>query len=140
MHLIRLVNYGHSYNDAEELFNLLASFPLQQSTFHLFKPRRNILKWPKADKQRSKLKQLHLLQYCPEVGTVKGYFHSGISNPIHFKFHPTDGLRKEESEINNDSSKTACSLCSSATSSAIGSDGNGNYDYCLIFKSMCLII
>ena len=56
MHLVRLVNYGHSYQSAQDLFELLKEFPLRNSSYHLFKPCRNLLSWPVIDKTTSGLK------------------------------------------------------------------------------------
>ena len=93
MLLARLVNHGHSFKNARDLFHLLAAFPLERSSFHLFQPRRDLLTWPKADKPNSKLKQLSLLKYDEESNQVKGEFHSGISVPIPYCLDCREGLK-----------------------------------------------
>ena len=93
MHLVRLVNYGHSYQNAEDLFKLLKEFPLQRSSFHLFKPCRNLLTWPAVDKKTSKLKRLHLLKFDSEREKAFGFYHSNVSTPIEYLTHKKEGLR-----------------------------------------------
>ena len=93
MFLRRLVNHGHSFKNAKDLFDLLAAFPIERSSFHLFQPCQNLLIWPRADKSNSKLKQLSLLKYDKESKQVKGEFHSGISVPIPYCFDCREGLK-----------------------------------------------
>ena len=93
MHLVRLVNYGHSYQNAEDLFDLLLQFPLQRSSFHHFKPHRNLLSWPVINKATSKLNRLHLLQFDAEKQTAYGKHHSNVSIPIEYRTHKMEGLR-----------------------------------------------
>ena len=93
MLLSRLVNHGQSFKNARELFNLLASFPLQRSSFHLFQPQRDILTWPKADKGKSKLKQLSLLKFDIKTKKVTGERHSGISIPMNYCLDCNEGLK-----------------------------------------------
>ena len=101
MHLVRLVNYGHSYQTAEDLFDLLSLFPLSRSSYHLYKPKRSLLKWPRPNTKTSKLNQLHLLQYCQEVQDaeyhstkLEGRIHSDLSKPIEYRFHSKEGVQK----------------------------------------------
>ena len=93
MHLVRLVNYGHFYKDAKDLFELLKEYPLQRSTFHLFQPCRNLLTWPVVDKKASKLKSLHLLRFDSEKEKAFGQYHSDVSIPIEYSTHKSEGLK-----------------------------------------------
>lgn len=101
MHLVRLVNYGHSFANAESLFLLLQEFPLNQSTYHLFKPNRKLLKFPKPDgdqKNKSNLNSLHLIQFDPGTGKAVGKYHSHIGTDINYSYHSTKGLQKGRNE------------------------------------------
>ena len=92
MHLYRLVNYGNSFNDSESLFLLLQAHPLNRSVYHLFKPQRKILKFPKPDNPQ--LKRLHLLQYDLDCGEAIGKIHSDIGTSLKLYSHGTEGLSK----------------------------------------------
>ena len=105
MHLVKLVNYGHSYQNAEDLFTLLKEFPLQRSSFHLFKPCRNLLTWPAVNKKTSKLKRLHLLKFDSEREKAFGFYHSNVSTPIEYLTHKKEGLRIMKSRENDNSQK-----------------------------------
>lgn len=94
MHLGRLVNYGHSYQNAEDLFNMLSNFPLQYSFFHLFKPMRNKLPIPTPNDKAS-LSNFHLIRFDATKGIAKGRYHSEFSIDQIFETHQTEGLRKE---------------------------------------------
>ena len=93
MLLTRLVHHGHSFKNARDLFKLLAAFPLQRSTFHLFQPRRDLMIWPQADKTKSKLKQLSLLKFDLPTQKVTGERHSGISVPVNYCLDCNEGLK-----------------------------------------------
>ena len=93
MHLVRLVNYGHSYQSAQDLFELLKEFPLRNSSYHLFKPCRNLLSWPVIDKTTSRLKKLHLLEFDPKQQKAFGKLHSNVSTKIEYFAHKKEGLR-----------------------------------------------
>ena len=93
MHLARLVNYGHSYQGAEEIYRLLRRFPLQYSEFHLFSPQRNLLIWPKP-KQNTTLKQFYLVEYDRESQEASAKYHSGHGTSIMFDTHTKEGLKK----------------------------------------------
>ena len=93
MHLVRLVNYGHSYQSAQDLFELLKEFPLKNSNYHLFKPCRNLLSWPVVDKTTSKLRKLHLLEFDPKQQKAFGKLHSNVSTKIEYISHKKEGLR-----------------------------------------------
>lgn len=86
-HLKRLVNYGHSYSTAEELYNLLVKFPLRHTEFHLYLPkRRHLIDWSttKAIDDLS-LKSFYLMTYDVESRCTKAYYHSRHSKGIHLK-------------------------------------------------------
>ena len=121
MLLSHLVNHGHSFKNAKDLFNLLASFPLQRrSSFHLFQPQRDILTWPKADKGKSKLKQLSLLKFDIKTKKVTGERHSGISIPMNYCLDCNEGLKLvsrgrskrnvKSSPVDKKNGKFTCSL------------------------------
>ena len=93
MHLVRLVNYGHSYQSAKDLFELLRVFPLRSSSYHLFKPRRNLLTWPVIDKTMSKLRKLHLLEFDSKKQKAYGKLHSNVSTKIEYYVHKKEGLQ-----------------------------------------------
>lgn len=110
MHLVRLVNYGHSFQTANDLFDLLQQFTLKRSTFHVFKPQRNLLSWPTINKTTSKLNRLHLLEFDAEKQKAFGKFHSNVSIAIEYRTHKNEGLqivntrkRKEKTDDNDDS-------------------------------------
>ena len=75
MHIGRLVNNGHSFDGAEDLFNLLSKFPLQHSFFHLFKPKRKKLPIP-TPKDKTALSNFHLITFDNESGIAKCRYHS----------------------------------------------------------------
>ena len=114
MHLLRLVNYGHSYQSAKDLFDLLQQFPLQRSTYHLFKPHRNLLSWPAINKKTLKLKRLHLLEFDSEKQKAFGKYHSDVSTSIEYCTHNKEGLQimqktqRKGSKNSDDSSWQGC--------------------------------
>ena len=93
MHLVRLINYGHSFEGAEELYNLLVRFPLQHSEYHLFRPNRNLLSWPKP-KAASQLKKAYLTLYDHEKQVAHTKLHSKISTASLLNRHRLEGLKK----------------------------------------------
>ena len=93
MHLLRLVNYGHSYQGAKEIFDLLRLYPLQSCVFHYFNPKRDILQFPEP-KQGSNLAQFYLLQFDHEKGKAFAKWHSEIGTKVAFDVNGIEGLRK----------------------------------------------
>jgi len=93
MHLLRLVNYGHSYQGAKEIFDLLRLYPLQSCVFHHFNPKRDILQFPEP-KQGSNLAQFYLLQFDHEKGKAFAKWHSEIGTKVPFDVNGIEGLRK----------------------------------------------
>ena len=91
MHLARLVNYGHSYEQAEDLFNLLSTYPLQHSFFHLFKPKRGKLPFPTPTSKE--LSNFYIVEYDNDKGVAVGRYHSKVGKDIHFEAHKTEGLK-----------------------------------------------
>ena len=96
MHLTRLVNYGHSYEGAEDLFDLLSNYPLQHSFFHLFKPKRKLLPFPKPQNNDAGLSNFHFIEYDRDNGTAAGKYHSDVGTKTQFQSHPIDGLIKKK--------------------------------------------
>ena len=94
MHLSRLVNSGHSFEGAEDLFNLLSAFPLRHSFFHLFQPQRHKLRIPEPSNQAKDITNFYLMEYDRDQGVCIGQFHSEVSVKMHFKIHNTEGLKK----------------------------------------------
>lgn len=92
MHLARLINYGHSFDGAEDIYNLLVLFPLQYSEFHYFDPKRNLLTWPEAS-AAAKLASYYIVNYKREERIAVGQFHSGLSTPVILDVHQTEGLK-----------------------------------------------
>ena len=99
MHLVRLVNYGHSFEGAEELYNLLVRFPLQHSEYHLFRPNRNLLNWPKP-KATTQLKKAYLVQYDCEEQIAHRKIHSKIGCAALLIRHRSEGLKKPPKKSN----------------------------------------
>ena len=93
MHLSRLVNHGHSFEGAEDLFNLLSEFPLQHSFYHLFKPQRKSLRIP-APTAVTELSNFHFTQYDQEQRIAKGKYHSLYGTDEIFKCDRIEGLKK----------------------------------------------
>ena len=93
MHLMRLVNYRHSFEGAEELYNLLVRFPLQHSEYHLFRPNRNILSWPKP-KATTQLKKAYLTVYDREKQIAYRKIHSKIGCAALLNRHSSEGFKK----------------------------------------------
>ena len=94
MHLARLVHYGHSFEGAEDLYNILARFPLQHSFFHLFKPKREELNIPKPTDAKE-LSNLYLVTYDKDKGIVIGKYHSKFGTDVCFEIHKTEGLKRK---------------------------------------------
>ena len=86
-HLKRLVNYGHGYSTAEELYNLLVEFPLRFSEFHLYQPKRkHLIHWPTTKRiDNLGLKMFYLLEYDHEQKRTEGFYHSRHSRGIHLE-------------------------------------------------------
>ena len=93
MHLARLVNYGHSFEGAEDIYNLLKRFPLQHSEFHLFKPNRKLLIWP-APAKNCQLKQFYLVEYERDNQIASGKYHSGHGTKVEFDADVEEGLKR----------------------------------------------
>ena len=93
-HLARLVNHGHSFETAEDLFNLLSEFPLRHTYFHLFKPERNRLPIPKPDS--AELSNFYLVEYDRDKGIVTGKYHSQIGTKIRFVVDKDQGLKRSD--------------------------------------------
>ena len=94
MHLVRLVNHGHSFEGADDLFNLLRTFPLQHSFFHLFQPNREMLPWPKPN-ANTQLSKFHLVEYDRVRKEVAAKFHSHIGTAQLFDVDEREGIKKK---------------------------------------------
>jgi len=92
MHLIRLVNYGNSYEGAEDIYDLLVRFPLQHTIFHLFNPKRKLLIFPKP-KANNQLGRFYLLEFDGDAQEASAKYHSGYSTKIMFDANDIEGLR-----------------------------------------------
>ena len=99
MHLNRLVNHGHSFEGADELYELLAMFPLQHSFFHLFKPTRSV-QFPQPSDRDAGLSNYHFILYDKDEGKAIGRYHSDIGTDVHLYSHSTEGLCKVHLEEN----------------------------------------
>ena len=95
MHLTRLVNYGHSFNGAEDLYNLLSAYPLAHSYFHLFKPQRKKLPLPQPSESKE-LTNFYFMDYDREKGIATGKYHSAVGTPTFFGVHSIEGLKKKK--------------------------------------------
>jgi len=94
MHLARLVNHGHSFEGAEDIFNLLCEHPLQHSFFHWFAPQRDIIRWPQP-KPNSVLSKFHLVEYNSVSKTATAKYHSKYGTDTAFDVHKSEGLQKQ---------------------------------------------
>ena len=108
MHLARLVNHGHSFEGAEDIFNLLRLHPLQHSFFHLFDPKRDIVRWPQP-KPNTQLSKFHLVQYDRDSKKAFGKYHSKYGTAIKFVVDEKEGLKKKNQ------SKASKKQCTSFT-------------------------
>ena len=93
MHLARLVNYGHSYEGAEDIFDLLLRYPLSHTYVHLYKPKRKYLPFPKPRNADAGLSHFHLIEFNSEEGAATGKYHSHLGTETKLKGHPTEGLK-----------------------------------------------
>ena len=86
-HLTRLINHGHSFSTAEELYDLLVEYPLRHSEFHLFQPKRTALyDWTVSQPTKDiGMKWFYLLRYDAEKKCTTGFHHSRHSSGIHLK-------------------------------------------------------
>lgn len=77
-HLNRLVNHGHSFATAEELYELLVKFPLRHSEFHLFQPNRdNMVDWSVTREiEELGIKSFYRLEYDEENECTTAFYHS----------------------------------------------------------------
>ena len=91
MHLARLVNHGHSFESAEDLYHLLSSFPLMHSFFHLFRPKRKVIPMPVP---RDMLSAFHLVQYDRTTKVASARFHSQHGTDVLFDVHGKEGFKK----------------------------------------------
>jgi hypothetical protein len=96
MHLLRLVNHGHSYEKASDIFRILQEFPLQHTHVHLMTPQRNKIPIPKP-KDDSGLSNFHLVLYDREMKVAKARYFSEYSNDILFEKSLKFGLKKTKS-------------------------------------------
>ena len=110
MHLARLVNYGHSYETAEDIFDLLLRYPLNHTYVHLYKPKRKYLPYPKPRNAAAGLSNFHLIEYDNEKGTAAGKFHSHIGTETKLRVHATGGLKAvpKRGRIQNGESNITC--------------------------------
>ena len=93
MHLARLVNYGHSYEDAADIFNLLSEYPLSHTYTHLYEPKRKYLPFPKPKNANAGLSNFYFFQFDNEKGTAVGKYHSKDGTETKLQSHPQQGLR-----------------------------------------------
>lgn len=93
MHLLRLVNHGHSYEKAEDIFRILQEFPLQHTHVHLFTPQRNQIPIPKP-KDDSGLSNFHLVLYDRKSQIATAKYFSDYSKDVYFQKATTLGLKK----------------------------------------------
>ena len=100
MHLAHLVNHGHSFEGAEELYNLLSEFPLRHSFFHLFQPQRGKLRLPKPATS-SPIPSFYFMRYNKDEGTATGQYHSAIGSMVKFHVDQTQGLKKMRKYVKN---------------------------------------
>ena len=96
MHLNCLVNNGHLYKGAEDLFELLSVFPLKHSFFHLFQPKRNVLPFPRPSNNKAKLSKFYFIKFDKDIGAASGKYHSDVGMEVNFESHPTEGLKNRE--------------------------------------------
>ena len=95
MTLARLVNLGHSYIDAKDIFNLMCASPLNHSVFHLFQPNRDIFHWPKPN---DPLNTYYVLFYNKEERKAIGKHHSLHGSGVVYIFDDREGLKLEENK------------------------------------------
>ena len=95
MHLTRLVNHGHSYKGAEDLFDLLSRYPLNHSFFHLFRPKRKSVNFPTPPDNNAGLSNFHFISFDRDIGEAYGKYHSDIGTKTLLQLHPTEGFKKK---------------------------------------------
>ena len=93
MHLTRLVNHGHGYEGAGDLFDLLSEFPLEHSFFHLFKPKRNSIPFPSPVNNDAGLSNFHLVKFDRDSGEGMGKYHSDVGTEVLLSSHPSEGIK-----------------------------------------------
>ena len=95
MHLNRLVNYGHSFEGAKELYDLLSTYPLNHSFFHLFEPQRKKLPIPTPRcKDISEMQNFYFVKYDRDKGIATGKYHSEVGTETYFEIDEQEGLKK----------------------------------------------
>ena len=110
MHLARLVSYGHSYENAEDLYGLLEKFPLEHSFFHLLDPQRNSLPIP-SPSNKSGLSNFHHIKYNRGKRAAEARYHSKYSVDTHFNIDKTEGLKRDEEKKRRPRTNTTDSSC-----------------------------
>lgn len=94
MHLARLVSYGHKFQSARDIYDLLEKFPLQHSFIHLMKPQRKKLPLP-APSNTSHLSNFHLIKYDSETRTAAVRYYSQYSLDIIYDADKKEGLKRQ---------------------------------------------
>ena len=94
MHLARLVNHGHSYESASDVYKLLERFPLQHTFVHLMKPQQNTLPFP-TPSDKASLSNFHLIKYNRKDRVAVGRYHSQYSVDIPFVTCRKEALKKQ---------------------------------------------
>ena len=107
-HLTRLINLGHSFSTAEELYDLFVEYPLRYSEFHLFQPKRtDLYDWTvsKAVKDIG-IKSFYLLRYDAEKKCTTAFHHSRHSLGIRLKAVDESASQHTNSKIEDRSDST----------------------------------
>lgn len=104
MHLARIVSYGHSFESANDIYNLLEKYPLQHTHIHLMRPQRNSLPIPEPQAS-SQLSTFHLVGYNSKMRMATAKFHSQYSVDVHFEADKIEGLKKQTKKNSKRASK-----------------------------------
>lgn len=98
MHLTRLVNHGHAYEGAEDLFDLLSQYPLEHTFFHLFKPKRESIPFPSPLDNDAGLSNFHLVEFNRDTGEAKGKYHSDVGTEVLLSSDLSEGFKNRVNE------------------------------------------